>query len=232
MIKFYFKPMRRKIRIKAKRYIPRKQKHTLAFRVTCVFLIFAILFLLLDIHIRPVVKENAKYIVKNEVTIMINECVAEYISGNNIIYSDLTKISLNDKSEVTSIETDTIAINRLKTDITNAIANELKDSRGEKIRVSLGNLLDSYILDYVGIEFQVKLTDYGFIETDILTSFESTGINQTLHKITLKIKVDVNVNVGKLYQTETVETEILLAETVLIGNVPELYMKREAVKNK
>ena len=156
---------------------------------------------------------------------MINECVSDYISGNNIAYSDLTNVSLNDKKEVTSVETNTIAINKLKTDITNAIANELKDSRGEKIRVSLGNLLDSYILDYIGIEFQVKLTDYGFIETDILTSFKSTGINQTLHKINLKIKVDVNVNVGKLYQTETVETEILLAETVLIGNVPELYMK-------
>ncbi len=175
--------------------------------------------------IRPVVRENAKYIVKNEVTIMINECVGDYISKNNIAYSDLITISLNDKKEVVSIETDTIAINKLKSNITNAIANDLKDSRGEKIRVSLGNLLDSYILDYIGIEFQVKLTDYGFIETDISTSFKSTGINQTLHRINLKIKVDVNINVGTLYQTETVETEILLAETVLVGNVPEFYLK-------
>ncbi len=173
--------------------------------------------------IRPVVRENAKYIVKNEVTIMINECVGDYISENNITYSDLITVSLNDNKEVTSVETDTITINKLKADITNAIANELKDSRGEKIRVSLGNLLDSYILDHIGIEFQVKLTDYGFIETDIITSFKSTGINQTLHKINLKIKVDVNINVGTLYQTETVETEILLAETVLVGNVPEFY---------
>jgi len=191
----------------------------------CVFLILAILFIFLDMPIRPVVRENAKYIVKNEVTIMINECVGDYISKNNIAYSDLITISLNDKKEVVSIETDTIAINKLKSNITNAIANDLKDSRGEKIRVSLGNLLDSYILDHIGIEFQVKLTDYGFIETDISTSFKSTGINQTLHRINLKIKVDVNINVGTLYQTETVETEILLAETVLVGNVPEFYLK-------
>lgn len=203
--------------------MPKKQKHALTFKMVCVFLIFAILFILLDIPIRPVVRENAKYIVKNEVTIMINECVGDYISENNITYSDLITVSLNDNKEVTSVETDTITINKLKADITNAIANELKDSRGEKIRVSLGNLLDSYILDHIGIEFQVKLTDYGFIETDIITSFKSTGINQTLHKINLKIKVDVNINVGTLYQTETVETEILLAETVLVGNVPEFY---------
>ena len=211
--------------IKAKYYIPKRQKHALAFKMVCVFLILIIIFILVDIAIRPVVKENAKYIVKNEVTIMINECVGDYISENNIVYNDLITVSLNDKKEVTTVETNTIAINKLKADITNAIANELKDSRGEKIRVSLGNLLDSYILDHIGIEFQVKLTDYGFIETDILSEFKSTGINQTLHRINLKIKVDVNINVGTLYQTETVETEILLTETVLVGNVPDMYIK-------
>lgn len=225
MVKFYFKPRRRKIHIKAKRYIPRKQKHALAFKIVCVFLIFATIFVLLDIPIRPVVRENAKYIVKNEVTLMINECVADYLQENNIAYTDLITLSLNDKKEVTAVGTNTIAVNKLKTEITNAIANELKNSRGEKIRVSLGNLFDSYVLDYIGIEFQVKLTDYGFIETDILSSFKSSGINQTIHRINLKIKVEINVNIGTLYQTETVETEILLAETVLLGNVPEFYMK-------
>lgn len=193
--------------------------------MVCVFLILATLFVLLDIPIRPVVRENAKYIVKNEVTLMINECVADYLQENNIAYTDLITLSLNDKKEVTAVGTNTIAVNKLKTEITNAIANELKDSRGEKIRVSLGNLFDSYVLDYIGIEFQVKLTDYGFIETDILSSFKSSGINQTIHRINLKIKVEINVNIGTLYQTETVETEILLAETVLLGNVPEFYMK-------
>lgn len=193
--------------------------------MVCVFLILATLFVLLDIPIRPVVRENAKYIVKNEVTLMINECVADYLQENNIAYTDLITISLNDKKEVTAVGTNTIAVNKLKTEITNAIANELKDSRGEKIRVSLGNLFDSYVLDYIGIEFQVKLTDYGFIETDILSSFKSSGINQTIHRINLKIKVEINVNIGTLYQTETVETEILLAETVLLGNVPEMYIK-------
>ena len=193
--------------------------------MVCVFLILATLFVLLDIPIRPVVRENAKYIVKNEVTLMINECVAYYLQENNIAYTDLITLSLNDKKEVTAVGTNTIAVNKLKTEITNAIANELKDSRGEKIRVSLGNLFDSYVLDYIGIEFQVKLTDYGFIETDILSSFKSSGINQTIHRINLKIKVEINVNIGTLYQTETVETEILLAETVLLGNVPEMYIK-------
>ena len=223
MIKFYFKPRRRKRLIKAKYYIPKRQKHALAFKTVCVFLILIIIFILVDIAIRPVVKENAKYIVKNEVVIMINDSVEKFLMENEVVYSDLVSVGVNSENEVTSISTNTININKLKSGITNTIANELKDSRGEKIRVSLGNLFDSYILDHIGIEFQVKLTDYGFIETDILSEFKSTGINQTLHSIKLKIKVEVNINVGTLYQTETVETAILLTETVLVGNVPEFY---------
>ena len=225
MVKFYFKPRRRRLHIKAKRYIPKKQKHALAFKMVCVFLIFSVLFIFVDTAIRPVVKENAKYIVKNEVTIMINESVEKYLSENEVAYSDLVRVGVNSSNEVTSISTNTININKLKSGITNTIANELKDSRGEKIRASLGNLFDSYILDYIGIEFQVKLTDYGFIETDIISQFKSTGINQTLHSIRLKIKVEVNINVGTLYQTETVETVILLTETVLVGNVPNMYLQ-------
>ena len=209
--------------IKAKYYIPKRQKHALAFKTVCVFLILIIIFILVDIAIRPVVKENAKYIVKNEVVIMINDSVEKFLMENEVVYSDLVSVGVNSENEVTSISTNTININKLKSGITNTIANELKDSRGEKIRVSLGNLFDSYILDHIGIEFQVKLTDYGFIETDILSEFKSTGINQTLHSIKLKIKVEVNINVGTLYQTETVETAILLTETVLVGNVPEFY---------
>ena len=36
-------------------------------------------------------------------------------------------VSLNDKKEVTTIGTNTIAINKLKAGVTNAIATELKD---------------------------------------------------------------------------------------------------------
>lgn len=208
--------------IKAKRYITKKQKHALTFKMVCVFLIFLILFIVVDIAIRPVVKENSKYIVKNEVTIMINECVASFLEKNRVSYNDLVDISLNSVGGVSAVSTDTIRINKLKSGITNSIAEKLKNSKGEKIRVSVGNFSDSYLLDYIGLEFQVKLTDYGFIKTDVFSEFKSAGINQTLHSIKLKIKVDVNINVGTLYQTETVETIIPLTETVLVGNVPDI----------
>lgn len=222
LVKFYFGFRKRKTPIKAKRYITKKQKHALAFKTVCVFLIFLILFTVTDISIRPVVRENSAYIVKNEVTIMINDCVASFLEGHKVNYSELVNITYDASGGVSAVSTNTVNINKLKTGITNDIAKQLKESEGEKIKVSLGNIFDSYLLDYIGLEFQVKLTDYGFVGTNVISEFKSGGINQTLHSLKLSIKVDVNINVGTLYQTETVETEVLLTETVLVGNVPDI----------
>lgn len=222
LVKFYFGFRKRKTPIKAKRYITKKQKHALAFKTVCVFLIFLILFTVTDISIRPVVRENSAYIVKNEVTIMINDCVASFLEGHKVNYSELVNITYDASGGVSAVSTNTVNINKLKTGITNDIAKQLKESEGEKIKVSLGNIFDSYLLDYIGLEFQVKLTDYGFVGTNVISEFKSGGINQTLHRLKLSIKVDININVGTLYQTETVETEVLLTETVLVGNVPDI----------
>ena len=174
MIKFYFRPIRRRIRIKAKRYIPKKQKHALAFSFTCVFLILSILFILLDIPIRPVVRENAKYIVKNEVTIMINECVGDYISENDLVYSDLITVSLNDKKEITSVGTDTIAINKLKSDITNAIANGgtyMKPMLLKKVETAEGEL----VKEFKPQAYKALMTEQ---EADTLTMLMTSVVEQ------------------------------------------------------
>ena len=56
-----------------------------------------------------------------------------------------------------------------------------------------------------------------------MSEFKSGGINQTMHRIFINVKVSVNTNVGTLKTTETVETTVLLTETVLVGNVPDMH---------
>lgn len=224
LIKFYFKPKRRKSIIKAKHYIPKRQKHTLTFKVVCVLIVSVIIFILVDIAIRPVVKENASFIVKNEMTALINECVSGFLESENIDYNDLVIVTKTATGEISAISADAVNINKLKSKITKIITEELTDSKGEKIKIPVSNLLNSYLLNGKGIKVKVKLTGYGFVETDIVSEFESSGINQTLHRIYIDVNLSVNTNVGTLRTTETVKTTVLLAETVLVGNVPGVYL--------
>ena len=52
----------------------------------------------------------------------------------------------------------------------------------------------------------------------------STGINQSRHVITLKASVDIDIMIPLSTVSTTVETDILIAETVIIGRVPETYL--------
>ncbi len=224
LIKFYFKPKRLKSRIKAKYYIPKRQKHALTFKAVCVFIIFVIIFILIDIALRPTVKENAAFVVKNEMTGLINECVSEYLENENISYNDLVTVTKTASGEISAVSANAVNVNKLKSGITKAITEELAGSKGEKIKVPVSNLLNSYLLNGKGIKVKIKLTGYGYVETDIVSEFESGGINQTLHRIYIDVNLSVNTNVGTLRTTETIKTTVLLAETVLVGNVPGVYL--------
>lgn len=49
------------------------------------------------------------------------------------------------------------------------------------------------------------------------------GINQTLHRIYLKLKCKASILTPFQSVSKTIESEILLTETVIVGEVPETY---------
>lgn len=224
MVRFYFKPRRRKLHINAKRYISKRQKHALTFKVVCVLLIAVIVFIILDIAIRPTVDENAEIVINRVVTDIINECVNAYLKNERPNYEDIVTIIKNQSGEISAISVNAININKIKSTVSSSISDALLYGNDEKIQVPVSNLFNSYLLNEVGPQVTVNLTGYSFIETDIASEFKSSGINQTLHRIFINISVRVNTNIGTLQQTETVEASVLLAETVLVGNVPGVYL--------
>ena len=49
------------------------------------------------------------------------------------------------------------------------------------------------------------------------------GINQTVHRIYLDVECNVSVDSIINYKISSIETDILIAETVIVGGVPETY---------
>ena len=74
------------------------------------------------------------------------------------------------------------------------------------------------------------MTD-GTVETDLRSEFTEAGINQTLHRIYLEVKCDVNILTP--YQTikETIYNQVLLVEGVIIGNIPDTYYHLEGLND-
>jgi len=127
---------------------------------------------------------------------------------------------------ITAVTTNTAHVNEVSTEILRGII-ESADSATLKLQIPLGDLLGSNLLLGRGPRVPVEIT----MLTSSCLSFEnqlvSTGINQSRHTIILKATVDVDILIPWATVPDTVQTDILLAETVIVGRVPGTYLNME-----
>ncbi len=75
----------------------------------------------------------------------------------------------------------------------------------------------------VGPEVNFKFTPVGSVESEYTSSLSTAGINQTLYKINMKINATVSLILPNEVRTLDVVAHASLAETVIVGTVPEVY---------
>ena len=67
----------------------------------------------------------------------------------------------------------------------------------------------------------------GNINTDLRSEFISQGINQTVHRIYLQIECEVNILTPINTLQESISNQVLLAENVIVGQIPSSYYNLE-----
>ena len=92
-----------------------------------------------------------------------------------------------------------------------------------------GNFTGNSFLAGHGPEIKVKVIPAGTVNTEFRTEFIAAGINQTRHRVYLGVVSNMRVIAPFATEDIIVENSVTVAETVLIGEVPEFYtnMKQE-----
>ena len=93
----------------------------------------------------------------------------------------------------------------------------------------MGTLTGSKFLSGRGPKVNFKITSIGNIETKLNSEFSSAGINQTLHRIYLQIKCKVEILTPFNCVDEEITNQVLLAEAVIVGNIPNTFYNLEGV---
>lgn len=124
---------------------------------------------------------------------------------------------------VSSIQADTTAINRLKARLTNAVSARLTALQLEEVEVPVGTLLGWQIFAGRGPVIRFQIVPASFVESDITSTLEAAGINQTQHKILMQFKVEMSAIIPGYTTSVTVNTQVSIADTLIVGNVPQFY---------
>ena len=207
-----------------RRFYPRR--NVWIFKSVCVLMILLISFLLLDAKLRPDLYDLAAleaYAISSKT---VNSAVEKILSENAPAYSEIVSINYAEDNTVTGITTDIMKLNLFKSRVTNAIDEEFNKKEKTDITVSLGTATGIALLSGLGPYIDIGTGFSSSTQSNFENVFTSAGINQTQHSVMLNIKTTVILTMSGKRINQTVETSFCIAQTVIVGSVPNVMVER------
>lgn len=188
-------------------------------------LLLSLAFLMLRSRYRDVIRDLAQTQVKNTTSDLTNDAIAKQIAEGIIQYDRIVYFEKDLEGRITALKTNMSEVNRLKTDILNLINDEILALDTSDIGIPLGSLFLPELLSGKGPAIPVHILSIRNSDATFSSNFSQAGINQTLHQLTMVVSVDVAVLVLGQTSTFTVNSEVVVAETVIVGDVPSTFLQ-------
>ncbi|WP_325200073.1 sporulation protein YunB [Oscillibacter sp.] len=174
-------------------------------------------------QMRPILVSLATTRVSNMVNRIVSEAVDEAIDSGNITYSDLITFEKDNEGRITAIYSNMAAFNRLQSNILDIILARIDQVSARDLSIPVGSLTGSVLLAGRGPRISVRMESVGSSSANFENEFTSAGINQTKHQIVLNIDVAVSILLPGFSAATTVSNAVTVAETVIVGSVPDTY---------
>lgn len=159
-------------------------------------------------------------------TLCVNDTINRTLSGRDYGYDYFVTIDRDESGAVTAIKANMARINALSSELLSDIV-EAADKGELSLSIPLGNILGSSLLLGKGPDIPVDITLLTSSRVDFKNELSAAGINQTKHEMKLDVVVDIDVVLPWRTVSTQVVTEILIAETVIVGEVPQTYLNME-----
>ena len=190
-----------------------------------VSLITGVLFLLMRRKYDHVIVELTKTQITNTTSDLINEAIASQIVGGNIAYDKIVYFEKDVNGKITALKTNIVEVNRLKTDILAYVNQQILDQDHMKMGLPLGSLFLPELFSGKGPVIPVKILSIRNSDATFESTFTHAGINQTMHQLKMCVLVDVSVLVLGKTVSFTVTSDVVVAETIIVGAVPDTFLQ-------
>lgn len=198
-------------------------------RILCLTAVLALLavavLLVLRTKYRKVLTELAQTQVKNVTSDLINDAVDREIAEETIQYDRLVYFEKDLEGRITALKTNMGEINRLKTETLALINQEILDMDSSALGVPIGSLVLPEVFAGRGFSIPIEILTIRNSDASFSSCFSQAGINQTLQQMKMDVFVDVTVLILGSTESFTVTSQVVVAETVIVGQVPNTYLQ-------
>ena len=171
--------------------------------------------------INPSIERQSRVIAKRTAQRYSSEACQEVMK--NLKYEDLCSLDKDNDGNVSLMNMNVINVNKVSSEIAIKLQNKLNEAQDNLIKISMGSLTGNKLLAGRGPKINVKLELMGNVQTSVKSEIQDVGINQSLHKIYLSITSEMSIISPYKDTDEEITTEVLLAESVIIGKIPQTF---------
>ena len=191
------------------------------------FIILVIINLLVIKAISPVFNKLCEDKAKGVAILICNTNTSECIKQYN--YSDFIIIHMDDDKNIRMLEANMKNINLVISNITEKIQKEINNSQNEELYISSGSFTGVSLLSGRGPKIPIKISTIGNVNTELKSEFFSKGVNQTIHRLYLKINCEISILTPFNTINEEINNQFIIAENIIVGNLPQTYYDLEGL---
>lgn len=181
-------------------------------------------------RICPIVTNIAKQRSMQIINLAMEEVIEEKIAQYGSEYEQYVNIEKGEDGQIRALYMNTREMNRIKSAISTGIQQKIESMGAVTIRVPLGAVLDTQVFAGVGPMIHINLVPIGYALVDFESDFTAAGINQTKHKIDVVIDASFGMILSTGNDNIEVKTSVPLAQTVIVGAVPDMFLNIDSQK--
>ena len=196
------------------------------FRIGVALTLFVAAFIFCTVYFRsnivPTVMGSAVAEVRAMCTETINSAVTAVVGGG-VEYDDLFSVVRDDAGNIEMVQANSPEINMVAREIAGLAQANLDALDLKEISIPIGTFTGLALLTGLAPDVTISVMPIGSALCDFVSYFIAAGINQTLHKIYIDVHAEINIITPLDEPTITVKAEVLVAENLIVGEVPEFY---------
>ena len=174
---------------------------------------------------QDMIRSLAETQIRNATSDLINDAIDQQIELGNVQYDRMVYFEKDLDGRITALKTNMSEVNRLKTDVLNIINDDILALDTTDIGIPMGSLFLPELLSGRGPAIPVHILSIRNSDATFTSRFNQAGINQTIHQLIMVVSVDVAVLVLGETNSFTVSSEVVVAETVIVGDVPDTFLQ-------
>ena len=195
------------------------------FLIVLITIVSIVLLYLFRVRYHGAIRSLAETSVRNSTSDLINDAIDRQIETGNVHYDRIVYFEKDLNGKITALKTNMSEVNRLKTAILNLINDEILALDTADIGIPVGSLILPELFSGKGPQIPVHILSIRNSDAAFKSYFSEAGINQTLQQLTMEVSVDVSVLVLGKNESFTVSSQVVVAETVIVGQVPDTFLQ-------